>query len=430
MAAFLAFFSLLLLTVVEMRRAFLFPLESYIKVGSPSPVLYLHPLHLPLLLAGALGVWLTYRFMVKIERELKEKGVELKAKSTILAIGIMVLLIVDLFIYRGVPASRIALAGKLGIGYAFALASLPGWLRPFGEGINYLGLVWHATIIGILLGALFFLLLPILLRPLLGSKGFISHMAGVALAIPQPFCSCCAAPIGATLYRGGASLGPTLAFVVSSPMLNVTTLILAMVLLPLEFAVLRIVGGVIVGVFITYLVSLIASIWAVSGRIQAKPNKLSQLSFRVLEGYSRLFHLESFLKERTIDSPGALISNWLAMAWRLGKLVIPILFVGSAVAVTIVMALPSPKNDPIGVIVAAAFGTVLMIPTWTEIAIAGPLIREGLFGPAAALLLTLPAVSLPCLLIIGGALHNLRVPLLLGFLVFIAGILSGLVFLL
>jgi len=428
MAVFFVFFSLLLFTVVEMRRAFLFPLDGYLKVGFPSPILYLDPRHLPLLLAGGLGTWLAWRYMVKLEKGLKEKGVGFKATTTILAIGIMVLLIVDLFIYRGVPASRIAIAGRLGIGYAFPISYFSGWLRPLGEGINYLALVWHATIIGILLGALFLLLLPLFLKPLLGGSGFRSHIAGAALAIPQPFCSCCAAPIGATLYRGGASLGPTLAFVVSSPMLNVTTLILATVLLPPKFALLRILGGVIVGVFITYLVSLIASRWAVPSGVQARPKKLSQFSLRVLEGYGRLFHFEGFLKERTVDSPGAFISNWLALAWRLGRVVVPVLFVGSLVAVTIVMALPSPRNDTLGVIVAAVFGTILMIPTWTEIAIAGAFIKEGLNGPAASLLLTLPAVSIPCLLVIGSALQNSRVALLLGLMVFIVGILAGLIF--
>ncbi|MBI2858650.1 MAG: permease, partial [Chloroflexi bacterium] len=50
-------------------------------------------------------------------------------------------------------------------------------------------------------------------------------------------------------------------------------------------------------------------------------------------------------------------------------------------------------------------------------------------SPAAALLLTLPAVSIPCLAVLGGATRSLKVPLLLGAAVMLAGIIAGLMFL-
>ncbi len=57
------------------------------------------------------------------------------------------------------------------------------------------------------------------------------------------------------------------------------------------------------------------------------------------------------------------------------------------------------------------------------------LLQQGATGPAAALLLTLPAVSLPSLAIVAGALGSYRVPLVLGTVVFVAGALAGLAFL-
>ncbi len=429
LAAFLASVALLLFTIVDIRRAFLFPTVDYLRVGAPSTILSLDVRHAPLLVLGVLGAWLAYRSMVRLERRLKGDGPNLRTLARLLAVGIGVLLVADLFIYRGVPASRIAEAGKLAVGQAIPPDLFQGWLSPLGQGLNYLALVWHATVLGVLLGALFLCVGQEFLKPLLGGKGFKAHVAGAVLAVPQPFCSCCAAPVGAALYRGGAALGPTLAFVVSSPMLNPTALILATLLLPGEYALLRIAGGLAVGVLLTYVVSLVASRWVMNPLVVvSRPNRLVDASTRLLEGYARLFRFGDDLG-RIVDSPADLVSSWLSLAWRLARVVVPVLLVSSVVTAAVVMALPSPGADLLGVIAAAAFGTLLMVPTWTEIPIAAGLIKEGLSGPAAALLLTLPAVSVPGLAIVAGAIRSLRVALLLGLSVFVVGVGVGALFL-
>lgn len=419
---------LLLFTVVEMRRAFIFPLPDYLKIGAPSPILYLDLRHLPLLVAGVLGTWLSFLYLARSEKELEGGGIDLSQRTRLMGIGLLGLLMVDLFIYRGVPASRIMAAGKTAVGQAIPLELLGGWLRPLGEGINYMALVWHATILGILIGALFLTLVVGFLKNWVGGDGFRAHLAGSFLALGQPFCSCCAAPIGASLYRGGASLGPTLAFVVSSPMLNITSLILATALLPMEFALLRIGGGLVMGILVTYLVSVMARTWAEEGTGLGPPNRLVELSSRLVDTFSRWFQFEIFLEGKAPDSPAALITTWLRVAWRLGRVVVPVLFVGSVLTSAMVMLLPAPTDDLLGIVVAAAFGTLLMVPTWTELPIALGLIREGLAGPAAVLLVTLPAVSIPCLVIIGAATAKYRVALLLGASVFMVGVLAGIGF--
>lgn len=429
LGGFLASLAILLFTVVEMRRAILFPLSDYLKVGAPSAILYLDPRHIPLLVLGGLGVWLAYRSFARMEGRLKGYGLDLKALANLLAIAIMALLVVDLLTYRGVPASRIAAAGKMGVGQAIPVKAFPVWLAPLAQGIDYMALVWHATTLGILIGALFLSAMPPSLKSLLSGRGFKAHLAGTALAIPHPFCSCCSAPIGAALYRGGTALGPTLAFVVSSPMLNPTSLILAATLLPGDFALLRIAGGLAVGLFLTYAVALAASQWVSVAPPEPRPNRLAELATSAAGRYSQLFRFEDFLNRSAVDSPAALISTWLALAWRLARVVVPVLFVGAVVTAAIVKVLPSPSGDLPGIVAAAAFGTLLMVPTWTEIPVAAGLIREGLSGPAAALLLTLPAVSIPCLLIVWGAIRSLRVVLLLGALVFLVGVLAGAIYL-
>ncbi len=430
---FLAALGLLLFTMVDVRRGFLF--ADYYKVGSPSVLLHLDWHHLPLLLVGGLGVWLAHRHMTRLERGLRERSVNLGALTAAVAIIIGVFLVADLFAYRGVPASRILSAGQMtagsgpmGLGRAIPIAYFPGVLQSPGDGVNYLLLVWHATTLGILLGSLFLVMGKGLVTRLVGN-GFGAHFAGTAVSLAQPFCSCCAAPIGSALYRRGASLGLVLAFTVSAPMLNITGLILASALLPAKFALIRIVGGIVLGLFITYVVARIAAGWVTAEESQQRRSPLPAWIMNILDRYGRLFSFEKLLQTGSIDSPAALISNWLRMAGRLAKVLLPVLLIGSILAVYIVQAMPDAGNNVPGVAVTALFATFIMVPTWTEIPFAMALLVKRFTGIAATVLITLPAVSLPCLLVLAGAIRSFKVVALLAGSVFLAGLLAGIIFL-
>jgi uncharacterized membrane protein YraQ (UPF0718 family) len=70
-----------------------------------------------------------------------------------------------------------------------------------------------------------------------------------------------------------------------------------------------------------------------------------------------------------------------------------------------------------------------MVSTWSEIPMALQLIQSGVTGPAAALLVVLPPVSLPCLMLLGGALRRFRIVVLLSAGVIAVGIVTGMMFL-
>lgn len=389
-----------------------------------------------MLLLGGLGAWLAYRYMKGCEKGLEGKVLNLKAMATTVAVAIGVLMVVDLFTYRGVPASRTLEAGKMsagagimGQGLAIPIGSLPGWLQPAGDGINYILLVWHATVLGILLGGLFLVAAGTGFISRMRGRGFGAHLVGVAMALPTPFCSCCAAPIGGALYRKGASLGPVLAFTIAAPMLNITTLILAAALLPTEFALLRIAGGVIVAVFLTYVVALIASRWVTEEEDGTKHDRLLTWSANLMAAYSRLFRFETLLVTESPKSPTALISSWLSMTGRLAKVVVPIFLITAPLTAYIVRVMPDTANNLLGVTITSLFATLLMAPTWSEIAFAGGMIAKGFPALAAVALITLPAVSIPCLLIISGAMGKMRVAAITGLAVFLTGIAAGAIFL-
>lgn len=416
----------LLGTVVDMRRAFLLAPESYDKLGSPSAFLYVTPWHLGALVLAFVLCWLSYRALRTTESTLNAS--DLRRARDVLAGLLMGLLVVDLFVYRVVQAQRVAAAGKAGIAKTFAVDALPTWLRPFGEAVNFLLVVWHATTLGILLGALFLVLLcsSERLKRAFSLSGFQAHVTGSVSALAYPFCSCCAGPLGASLYRGGASLNASLAFVVGAPLLNVTTLFLASALLPPEFALLRIIGGVILAVFGTWLVAL-----AVRRRPPVIVGDASMRGLRWLERLTRAFAFEQVVQGRRVESPSELIAAWLRTTWVIARVAVPMLFIAAAVIgwVAPVVTALGGGNTVGTVIFATVVGVLFMIPTWTELAIAAPLIQQGLTGPAAALLLALPAVSLPSLLIYGAALRDWRIPALLVLVVAVVSIGAGLLFL-
>jgi len=73
----------------------------------------------------------------------------------------------------------------------------------------------------------------------------------------------------------------------------------------------------------------------------------------------------------------------------------------------------------LGVVLLAVAGTLLPIPTGAEIAVVAALLAVGVSGPlAAALLITLPALSLPSLLMVRGVFPR-------GLLVAVTGLVSS-----
>jgi uncharacterized membrane protein YraQ (UPF0718 family) len=105
--------------------------------------------------------------------------------------------------------------------------------------------------LGILIADFAPIAMPHAFRLYLTRHGVMGSLAGALCAVPQPFCSCCAATMAPSFVRLGATTHFVLAFVVGAPMLNVTTIVLALAMLPTQFAVLRIGAGVVVTVLVS-----------------------------------------------------------------------------------------------------------------------------------------------------------------------------------
>jgi uncharacterized membrane protein YraQ (UPF0718 family) len=99
---------------------------------------------------------------------------------------------------------------------------------------------------------------------------------------------------------------------------------------------------------------------------------------------------------------------WLEETWNFAKVLLPLLFIGVFIAGFIMPLLPQSlieslfgQNDLIGNLIASIFGAFMYFSTLTEIPILQALIAKGMAsGPALALLLSGPSLSLPSMLVI------------------------------
>ncbi|MEM4215079.1 MAG: permease, partial [Candidatus Pacearchaeota archaeon] len=99
---------------------------------------------------------------------------------------------------------------------------------------------------------------------------------------------------------------------------------------------------------------------------------------------------------------------WLEETWNFAKILLPLLFIGVFIAGFIMPLLPQSlienlfgQNNLIGNLIASVFGAFMYFSTLTEIPIVQALIAKGMAsGPALALLLAGPSLSLPNMLVI------------------------------
>jgi uncharacterized membrane protein YraQ (UPF0718 family) len=424
LAGFMFSLALTLLALLDVRRGFLFvdyPVRTLFYVLAPS--------HALMLAGGVAGMYASHRGLRSREAHLLQPSHLVRTLTFV----ILALLVIDLFVYRGVLAARSMTAGRVGLDWmaAFGVAA---WWKPVAQATSYLLNVWHATMLGLLLSGLALTMLPVFFTSHIARNGFTGSLLGALFALTQPFCSCCSSVMAPSLVRRGASTTFLLSFILGAPMLNITTITLALALLPLPFAATRILAGLVVTVLVANLVARLADRWDRSDVTKSaktiEPARRSGWLRRIGDVYLGLLDLDRLMRQGAVRTPSQLFSQWLSVSGRLGLVLVPTLWLWSVIASALFQALPSAFGNNLPSVVLAAFGgTFFMISTWSEIPMALELINAGYDGPAAALLVVLPAISLPCMILLAGTLRRVRMVAVLSAAVMIVGIVAGTMFL-
>ncbi|HCR0614284.1 TPA: permease [Klebsiella aerogenes] len=213
--------------------------------------------------------------------------------------------------------------------------------------------VWKAAVLGVLLGSLIQVLIPRdWLQRTLGQSRFQGTLLGAIFSLPGMMCTCCAAPVAAGMRKQQVSMGGALAFWMGNPLLNPATLVQK---------------------------------WVKEAATQpVAAEDVSQLQ----------------------RDEGTFISRWLRALWSLFWSTIPVyilavLVLGAARVWLFPHAEGAVDNTLFWVIAMAIAGCLFVIPTAAEIPIVQTMLLAGMgTAPALALLITLPAVSVPSLVML------------------------------
>ncbi len=285
-----------------------------------------------------------------------------------------------------------------------AHAAANPWRAAWDYAMVYFIAVWKAAALGVLLGSLIQVLIPRdWLRRTLGASRFRGTLFGTLFSLPGMMCTCCAAPVAAGMRRQQVSMGGALAFWMGNPLLNPATLVFMGFVLGWHVAAIRLFAGLAMVLVVATLVQR----W-----VQETPQSMVPVEIAVSEPH------------------GGFFARWGKALWALFWSTIPVyilavLILGAARVWLFPHVDGVIDNSLMWVIAMAVAGCLFVIPTAAEIPIVQTMMLAGMgTAPALALLMTLPAVSLPSLVMLRSAFPA-KALWLTGALVAIAGMIVG-----
>lgn len=300
----------------------------------------------------------------------------------------------------------------------------------------------------------------------------VAAVSGTILAV----CSCTVLPLFAGIYKRGAGIGPATAFLYSGPAINILAIILTARVLGFELGLARAIGAIIFSIVIGLSMHFIfhedekekikdKNLFAESNAPEERPLWQTAFYFATLVGilifanwgkdeslkiwqviYNSKWYITGILltilfwmlvkwfnkKER---------AYWVSSSWSFAQQILPLLLGGVLVA-GFLLGRPGsealiPKiwisnlvggNSLWSNLFASVVGAFMYFATLTEIPILQGLLGAGMGkGPALALLLAGPALSLPNMLVIRSILGTKKT-LMFIFLVITMATLSGMIF--
>jgi uncharacterized protein len=308
-----------------------------------------------------------------------------------------------------IPAT--AASGSLGVsiltGKAVAPPS-PSVGAAVSYTVSYLGAIWPALVAGLLIASAVEAFLPpaLLFRLLAGRAWGSATLRGGACSMGSMMCTCCAAPIAVSLRKRGIPVAAVAAFWIGNPVLNPAVLAFLVLVLGWKWAGLRIVGAVVLLALVGLVAQRLAPAAAEGPDLESavpQPANVAEALVRFFKTLGRLCL--------------TLLPEYLAIVLLLGAFRGWLFPASQSIASLGVLA----------VVLFAVAGMLFVIPTAAEIPIIQGLLLAGLpLGPAVALLITLPAVSLPSLAMVART-FSLRATVAFAGLVVLAGVLAALV---
>ena len=278
----------------------------------------------------------------------------------------------------------------------------------------------------------------------------VASVSGSILAV----CSCTVLPLFSGIYTRGAGLGPAIAFLYSGPAINVLAIILTARVLGLEMGIARAVGAVSFSVIIgllmhflflkeelsrghggeiavgeqtegerplwkdsLYFFSMVAALVFLNWGAPGSETGIWAAIYEAKWFISGIFLvLLAFMIVRWFKKEER--TEWVGATWGFAKQILPLLLIG-VMAAGLFLGRPGHEglipsewitrlvggNSLWANLFASIAGAFMYFATLTEVPILEGLMGSGMGkGPALALLLAGPALSLPSMLVINGVI--------------------------
>ncbi|MHC4124372.1 MAG: permease [Planctomycetota bacterium] len=299
----------------------------------------------------------------------------------------------------------------------------------------------------------------------------VASVSGSILAV----CSCTILPLFAGIYKMGAGLGPATAFLYSGPAINVLAIILTARILGLKLGIARAVGAIVFSVVIGVIMHLIyrkEEIEKANNQTEMPEEGQQRTLLQTIVYFASMVGILVFANwaRPVVDSglwfgiysvkwivtgvfAAVLVfvligwfkknemGEWVEASWGFAKQILPLLFFGVLIAGFL---LGRPEGEgiiPSGWVTkavggnsiwanlfASAAGAFMYFATLTEVPILQGLIGAGMGkGPALALLLAGPALSLPNMLVIRSVMGTQKT-IVFVLLVIVMATISGIIF--
>lgn len=244
-------------------------------------------------------------------------------------------------------------------------------------------------------------------KKILGNfKGIGANIVSALLGTVTPFCSCSSIPLFIGFSSAGLPLGVTFSFLISSPMVDLGSLVLLSSIFGIKIAFVYVLLGLIIAVIGGTIIEKLASENEIEDFTRKTPRK-SETIIRTLKRKDRI----RFAKNQVKDT---------------FKKVFPYILIGVGIGAFIHNWIPEKiitdilgGENPFGVILATFFGIPMYADIFGTIPIAEALLKKGaMLGTVIAFMMAVTTLSLPSLIMLRKAVK----PKLLGIFVLICTI--------
>lgn len=231
--------------------------------------------------------------------------------------------------------------------------------------------------------------------------GIGANMISALLGTVTPFCSCSSIPLFIGFTSAGLPLGVTFSFLISSPMVDLGSLVLLMSIFGAKVAVIYVLVGLVIAVvggtiiekmhMEEYVESFILSAGSVDIESPAltKTERVQYAKEQVVSTFKKVFPY--ILAGVGI---GAVIHNWIPESW-----------------ITAVLG----SNNPLGVLLATLVGIPMYADIFGTIPVAEALLAKGAqLGTILSLMMAVTTLSLPSLIMLRKAVKPKLLALFIG----------------